>query len=63
MLRRRMFHKYKNDFSGDLILHHVQANVTISDGFDVYVEVVLMEDGMIIIYSHDHTPGKLRLPQ
>lgn len=63
MLRRRMFHKYKNDFSGDLICHHVQANVTISDGFDVYVEVVLMEDGMIIIYSHDHTPGKLRLPQ
>ena len=57
-----MFHKYKDDFSGDLIPRDVQANVTLSVGFDVYVEVALMDEGMIIIYAHDHTPEKL-LPQ
>ncbi len=61
-LGRRMFHKYKDDFSGDLIPRDVQANVTLSVGFDVYVEVALMDEGMIIIYAHDHTPEKL-LPQ
>ncbi len=62
-LGRRVFHKYKNDSSGDLIPRDVQANVTLPAGFDVYVEVALMGEGMIIIYAHDHTPGKLLLPQ
>jgi len=62
-LGKRMFRKYKNDFSGDLIPRDVQANVTLPIGTDVYVEVALMEKGMVIIYAHDHTPGKLRLPQ
>lgn len=60
---KRMFHKYKDDRSGQLLANHVQANVTLSCGPDIYVEVVLMQDAMIIIYAHDHTPGKLRLPQ
>lgn len=60
---KRMFHKYKDDGSGHLLPNHVQANVTLSCGPDIYVEVVLMRDAMIIIYAHDHTPGKLRLPQ
>jgi hypothetical protein len=60
---KRMFHKYKNDFSGDVIPRDVQANVTLPIGSDVYVEVALMDEGMVIIYAHDHTPTKLRLPQ
>ena len=60
---RRMFHKFKDDSSGTLIPQDVQANVTLSTGSDIYVEVALMDEGMIIIYAHDHTHGKLRLPQ
>lgn len=60
---KRMFHKYKDDRSGQLLADHLQANVTLSCGPDIYIEVVLMQDAMIIIYAHDHTPGKLRLPQ
>jgi hypothetical protein len=60
---KRMFHKFKNDGSGKLLPNHVQANVTLSSGPDIYVEVVLMQDAMIVIFAHDHTPGKLRLPQ
>lgn len=60
---KRMFHKYRDDGSGKLLPNHVQANVTLASGPDVYVEVVLMEDAMIIVYAHDHTPGKFRLPQ
>jgi hypothetical protein len=58
-----MFHKYKDDFSGDLIPRDFQANVTLADGLDIYVEVKLMDEGMIIILAHDHKPGKFRLPQ
>ena len=60
---RKMFQKYKDDGSGTLLLGHVQANITLPTGFDVYVEMILMEKGMIIINAHDHTPGKLLLPQ
>ena len=60
---KRMFHTYSDDGTGNLIPGHVQANVTLSGGPDIYVEVVLMQNSMIIIYAHDHTPGKSRLPQ
>lgn len=58
-----MFHKYKDDSSGHLLEKHVQANVTLPCGPDIYVEVVLMDEAMIIIYAHEHTAGKLRLPR
>ena len=60
---KRMFHKYRDDGSRRCLPNHVQANVSIPCGIDIYVEVVLMQDSMIIIYAHDHTPGRLRLPQ
>ena len=60
---KRMFHKYRDDGTGKLLPNHVQANVTLSCGPDIYVEVVVMQDALIIIYAHEHTPGKLRLPQ
>lgn len=60
---KRMFRKFADDGSGKLLPGHVQANVTLSDGPDIYVEVVLMEHSMVIIYAHDHTLGKSRLPQ
>ncbi|MCX6926709.1 MAG: hypothetical protein NT154_26415, partial [Verrucomicrobia bacterium] len=45
---KRLFHKYKDDRSGKLLPKHVQANVTLSSGLDIYVEAVLMQDAMII---------------
>ena len=60
---KKVFHKFKDDGSGDLIENDVQANITLSAGFDVYVEIWLEDDDMIVIYAHDHTPGRLRLPQ
>jgi hypothetical protein len=60
---RRIFHKYRDDGSGHLLPNHAQANVTLSCGPDIYVEAVLKEDAMIVIYAHDHAAGKLRLPQ
>ena len=60
---KRMFHKFSDDGTGSLLPGHVQANVTLSSGPDIYVEAVLMQNSMIIIYAHDHTPGKSRLPQ
>jgi hypothetical protein len=60
---KRMFHKYTDDGTRTLLPGHIQANVTLEIGFDAYVEVVLMDKGMIIIHAHDHTPGKWLLPQ
>lgn len=60
---KRIFHKYMQDGSGRLIPNDVQANITLDAGHDIYVEIALMEESMIIIYAHDHNPGKPRLPQ
>jgi len=59
-----MFRKFKNDGSGGLIPDNVQANVTVSAiASDIYVEIALYPKGMVVIYAHEHTFGKLRLPQ
>jgi hypothetical protein len=60
---KRVFHKYKDDGSGQLIERDVQANITIFDGHDIYVEIALEGDTLIILYAHEHTPGKPRLPK
>ena len=49
--------------NGELIPDDVQANVTLSAGFDIYVEVWLVDDTMIVVYAHEHRPGDPRLPQ
>jgi hypothetical protein len=60
---KQVFHKYKDDGSGQLIDRDVQANISLSEDHDIYVEIALEDDVMIILYAHEHTPGKLRLPQ
>ena len=60
---KSVFHKYKDDGSGQLIDRHVQANVSLSEDHDIYVSIALEDDAMIILYAHEHTPGKLRLSQ
>ncbi len=60
---KRMFHKYTSDGTSTLLVGHIQANVTLPIGFDIYVEAILMDKSMIIINAHTHTPGKLLLPQ
>jgi hypothetical protein len=45
-----------------LIPNDFQANVTIFEGDDIYVEIWLESDDLITVYAHDHRPGP-RLPQ
>jgi hypothetical protein len=45
------------------MLNHLQANVTLLEDLDIYVEMVLMQSEIIIIYAHDHTLDAPRLPQ
>jgi len=60
---RRVFLKFAQDGSGKLISDHLQANVSLFEDLDIYVEMVLMQNEIIIIYAHDHTPGTPRLPK
>jgi hypothetical protein len=60
---RRMFRKFDRDHPGHLLQGHIQANISLLEDLDIYVEVILMEQDMIIIYAHDHTPGRYLLPQ
>ena len=60
---KRVFHKFKADRSDDLIDNDVQANVALSEGFDIYVEIWLADAKMIVVYAHDHRTGEPRLPQ
>jgi hypothetical protein len=60
---KKIFRKYKDKRSNELIPDDVQANVTLSAGFDIYVEIWLVDDTMIVVYAHDHRAGEPRLPQ
>jgi hypothetical protein len=62
-LGRKFFHKLQFGSKTDLIPNDVQANVTLVDGFDVYIEIAIEDGILIIIYAHEHYPGKPRLPQ
>jgi hypothetical protein len=58
---KRIFRKFAPG-SRRLLEKNLQANVSLPDGPDVYVEMVLMNNQMIILNAHNHTPGP-RLPQ
>jgi hypothetical protein len=60
---RRIFLKFAQDGSRSIIPNHLQANVSLLDDLDIYVEMVLMQNEIIIINAHDHTPNVPRLPQ
>jgi hypothetical protein len=60
---KRVFLKFAQDGSRNLLPNHLQANVSLFEDLDIYVEMVLMQNEIIIINAHDHTPGVPRLPQ
>ena len=60
---KRVFHKFNDDGSGQLLDKDVQANVTLSGGSEIYIEVFIEDDSMIQINAHKHRPGKRLLPQ
>lgn len=60
---KRIFLKFVQDGSRNLLPNHLQANVSLFEDLDIYVEMVLMQNEIIIINAHDHTPNVLRLPQ
>lgn len=59
---KKIFHKYKFGSKTELIDDDVQANVTISEGIDIYVEIWIESEDLITVYAHDHKPGP-RIPQ
>ena len=60
---RRVFLKFAQPGGGATIPNHLQANISLFEDLDIYVEMVLMQNELIIINAHDHTPGVPRLPQ
>jgi hypothetical protein len=60
---KRVFLKFTQDGSRNLLPNHLQANVSLFEDLDIYVEMVLMQNEIIIINAHDHTPNVPRLPQ
>ena len=61
--QKRVYLKFAQDGSNNLLPNHLQANVTLFDDLDIYVEMVLMQNEIIILYAHDHPEGTPRLPQ
>ena len=59
-LKRMVF--VKCDADGKRLNCKMQANVELAEGLDVYVEIELRGDQVVILAAHSHTPG-LRLPQ
>jgi len=60
---RRVFLKFAQPGGGAIIPNHLQANVSLFEDLDIYVEMVLMQNEIIILNAHDHTPNVPRLPQ
>lgn len=59
-LKRKVFAKL--DVDGRCLGGKMQANVTLTEAIDVYVEIELIGNQIVILAAHGHTPG-LRLPQ
>jgi hypothetical protein len=59
----RIFHKFIQDGTRRVLPCNLEANISLSEDHDIYVEFILMEGEMIIINAHDHSPDIRRLPQ
>jgi hypothetical protein len=59
-LKRKVFAKF--DVDGRLISGKMHANVTLTEDLNVYVEIELRGQEVVILAAHSHMPG-LRLPQ
>lgn len=61
---RKVFRKPDPKNPGKLLALNLEANVTLFEGKDVYVEMILTETVFIILNAHEHTvPYNQRLPQ
>ncbi len=60
--RRKIFKKPAQDTKGAIMDGHLQANITILDDMEVYVEMVLTTGVWVIVNAHEHTTAR-RLPQ
>lgn len=59
---RKIFRKYDPKTSGKLLESNLQANVTLFDGKEIYVEMILTAGVRVILNAHEHATSK-RLPQ
>jgi hypothetical protein len=59
---RKIFKKFEQQSPGTILDHHLQANVTIYEGKNVYVQMILTGTVFIIVNAHEHTT-LTRLPQ
>jgi len=59
-LKRKVFAKL--DADGRRLLGKMHANVTLAEDMDVYVEIELRGDEVVILAAHNHMSG-MRLPQ
>ncbi len=59
---RKIFQKSDLKRPGEYLENHLHANVSIFEGKDVYVEMILTKTVFIIVYAHEHTT-QTRLPQ
>jgi len=59
-LKQKVFVKFNQ--SGHRLQGLMEANVTLAEDLDVYVEIELKGDRVVVLAAHSHTPG-LRLPQ
>ncbi|MDD4101781.1 MAG: hypothetical protein PHU80_04025 [Kiritimatiellae bacterium] len=61
---RKVFRKPDPDNPGKLLSLNLQANVTLFEGKDIYVEMILTPSVFIILNAHEHTSSaRERLPQ
>jgi hypothetical protein len=60
---KRIFRKHEPGGSRRLLPNHVQANVNLDEDRQIYIEMILMDNGIVILNAHPHEPGQPRLPQ
>ena len=62
--KRKVYLKYDEKCPGQLLESHLQANVELFEDREIYVEMVLKKNAIVILYAHDHfTKFGDRLPQ
>lgn len=59
-MRRRIYHKCGHD--GRLLEDCLQANVTLHENLDIYVEIKIESDQIVILAAHNHDTAN-QLPQ
>ena len=59
---RKIFRKHKPNEPQTLLENNLQATVTMYEGKDIYVEMILTKGVIVILNAHEHTT-LLRLPQ